>query len=489
MPRTAASHRLGRRIVKGARLLRSLPAAVQKDIEDFPSVIYAFRQHLHAKHTATTVTCYTRALQRLFELHRRAPTAMATAKYLEAVRSMEVPFSYTAAVTAYCKSQGLDVTANGRVAPSKQKNPGREVGKKQTADAPDAGQAPKRRRTARDTRSLAHLEDASPRDIENFPRIAASFRKRLFATFPEVTATQYSQNINRLFRIHGKSPQAMGSSKYLEAVQRLGLRAAQVAAVKAFCKFRGTEFFLDTGAKRKHANIEARRRLVLANKQGRHVSDADVLAVLRLWAFEQNRNRPNVLPKGKKWVYSATLGLIRDRTGHLMLSSCTKDSKDVMRLLCRWLCDSLGHTPFPFTSISLNKDYAAALHRDKGNAGPSVGRAVGDFQGGQLRYWHGVAPNVELALLKRAGSAVLDVRHGPVFFDGNYPHCVEPFSGERFSAVFFTAGGYHQAPVDARTRLRSLGVHWPSKASISNARRVVAEVANEAAAAAAASSA
>ena len=41
---------------------------------------------------------------------------------------------------------------------------------------------------------------------------------------------------------------------------------------------------------------------------------------------------------------------------------------------------------FPFTSISLNYNYAAKLHRDGNNAGPSLTRSLGVFNGGGLFY-------------------------------------------------------------------------------------------------------
>ena len=39
---------------------------------------------------------------------------------------------------------------------------------------------------------------------------------------------------------------------------------------------------------------------------------------------------------------------------------------------------------FPFTSISLNYNYAARLHRDGNNAGVSFTRSFGNFTGGEL---------------------------------------------------------------------------------------------------------
>ena len=42
---------------------------------------------------------------------------------------------------------------------------------------------------------------------------------------------------------------------------------------------------------------------------------------------------------------------------------------------------------FPFTSISVNYNYAARAHRDSGNVGQSLTKAFGNFRGGALNYW------------------------------------------------------------------------------------------------------
>ena len=42
----------------------------------------------------------------------------------------------------------------------------------------------------------------------------------------------------------------------------------------------------------------------------------------------------------------------------------------------------------PFTSIAVNKGFAARRHRDASNEGPSVIRSFGQFEkGGELFYW------------------------------------------------------------------------------------------------------
>merc|ERR1719188_1672083 len=62
---------------------------------------------------------------------------------------------------------------------------------------------------------------------------------------------------------------------------------------------------------------------------------------------------------------------------------------DFFRVLTRWLRDRLPpkYEGFTFTSMNLNCNYAAKLHRDGNNFGPSMISAFGDFQGGELNYY------------------------------------------------------------------------------------------------------
>ena len=123
---------------------------------------------------------------------------------------------------------------------------------------------------------------------------------------------------------------------------------------------------------------------------GKLLSDADVLSVLSRWAFQKNRNRQNVIPDGSEFVYSDTLGLTKDRRGTIAVEAYTRDRPSVFKFLCEWLKQGRPTElalDFPFTSISLNYNYAARLHRDGNNAGPSLARSFGAFIGGELSYW------------------------------------------------------------------------------------------------------
>ena len=77
-----------------------------------------------------------------------------------------------------------------------------------------------------------------------------------------------------------------------------------------------------------------------------------------------------------KYEHQFTGMLRRTRTGSHIVLDKTSSSASICRLLGRWVAID-GWASVPFTSITLNKDFQAARHRDKHNTGPSVVRALG----------------------------------------------------------------------------------------------------------------
>jgi len=122
------------------------------------------------------------------------------------------------------------------------------------------------------------------------------------------------------------------------------------------------------------AQREARKRLEAADKAKRRISDEDVTAVLSSWAFVKNAARSNVIPNGQNWVWSDTIGLIRDRLGSIHVVPATKLYPEVVQVIVRWLRERLPKdaSNFTFTSLNLNYNYAARRHRDGNNFGPSM---------------------------------------------------------------------------------------------------------------------
>ena len=183
---------------------------------------------------------------------------------------------------------------------------------------------------------------------------------------------------------------------------------------------------------------------------GKLLSDADVLSVLSRWTFQKNKNRQNVIPDGSEFVYSDTLGLTKDRRGNIAVDAYTRERPSVFTFLCEWLKQRKPTElvlDFPFTSISLNYNYAAKLHRDGNNAGPSLARSFGAFIGGELSYWSNDDKRTPLEQLRERDAVRIDTHMHYALFDGCRGHRVEPFSaGDRYSLVFFSLNAWERGP-------------------------------------------
>jgi hypothetical protein len=406
----------------------------------------------------------------MFAAFQKSLKAMASAEYVEAVQKMNLRPNYTCAAKAFRKAN-VSISKSQDVAESPKGSKDSSAMKENTSW---------RLKTAWLTRKgkmLKKFEAAKKADVEAFPGIWVSFKEYLAERFgPSAPATiSYGQVFARMFKIFHKSMKAMSSLEFVEALIKMNLRTTYVAAAKTFCEFNGVQVVRANMLSPEKANMEAQRRLQLASQHGRPIADADVLAVLRLWPFAQNTLRKNVMPEKTDWIYSATLGLIHDRRGRVVVSNRTNGSEDLVRLLSRWLSDQLGDNSFPWTSISVNKNYAAARHRDKGNSGPSALRAVGDHMGGQLRYWETAPSKQDVSTLSESDSVVLDPRHGVVLFNGLQPHGVEPFQGERYSLVFFTTSKFKRATTQVRKQLKPLGIRLPVDRDLATASKQVSE--------------
>ena len=110
---------------------------------------------------------------------------------------------------------------------------------------------------------------------------------------------------------------------------------------------------------RRAANDLAQERL-----KKEKVDEQDVVDTLKLWYFKENKTRTNVFPVGVTYINSDTLGLVRTRTGTVVVTSLTKKYPMPFLLFCKWLRDNLPSSlfdmQFPFTSINVNYRYAGA---------------------------------------------------------------------------------------------------------------------------------
>jgi len=217
-------------------------------------------------------------------------------------------------------------------------------------------------------------------------------------------------------------------------------------------------------AKRLMAQREACSILEACDKEGRAVRDEEILSILKRWPFCRNYTRKNVLPGDRTWVFSDTLGLLRDRCGDLHLTVATRRYPQVPELMNRWLQDRIPKEAkgFVWTTINVNCNYAAAVHRDQGNFGPSFIKAFGDFTGGELDYWPEDAGG-NLEKLSAKDKVTINLKENLALFNGNCAHSVHDFTGSRFSIVFFTVGSHAAATNEDKDKMSKLGFNVPAK--------------------------
>jgi hypothetical protein len=213
------------------------------------------------------------------------------------------------------------------------------------------------------------------------------------------------------------------------------------------------------------AQREAKK--MLAKKQ--KITDEDIFKILGYWGFARNGTRLNVMQKDVTWVWSDTLGLLRDRCGDIHLTKSTHAYPEVVEVMARWLTDRLHSQgmeakDFKWTSFNVNKNYAGAIHRDGNNFGPSMISAFGDFTGGALNYYPHDDGKIDLQKLQKTSSNKadkLDLKNGLVLFNGNSAHRVDDFTGNRYSIVYFTLGCHAKMKEADRKTLEKMGVATP----------------------------
>mmetsp|Transcript_112278 Transcript_112278/g.194648 ORF Transcript_112278/g.194648 Transcript_112278/m.194648 type:complete len:508 (-) Transcript_112278:96-1619(-) len=214
------------------------------------------------------------------------------------------------------------------------------------------------------------------------------------------------------------------------------------------------------------ANRDAETTLTAAALNKKVITDEDVQRVMLQWAFAKNVTRQNVMPEGQTWVWSDSVGLLRDRLGDIHVTHNAKRYPAFTQLIVKWLVDRLPKEvqDFTFTSLNLNCNYAAKRHRDGQNFGPSMIKAFGDFSGGELNVFpEDDRDKSDLSKLPASDKRCLNIKDNLAMFNGNSAHEVEEFQGTRLSIVYFTLGCHDRAKDEDVELLRQLGFPFPAK--------------------------
>ena len=195
-----------------------------------------------------------------------------------------------------------------------------------------------------------------------------------------------------------------------------------------------------TKRKTNRKNTRKTGRKIHKNKDTLESQKKLVLKMLREMKWPKTA-RPNVLRKshvdaGFSGYEGFVLGIVTSwagkgsRSGYRkMLSMKTREpkykklfreSKKLMRL---------KDPKFKFTSIQYNKNHRAARHRDAKNTGVSYIVGLGNYTGGELIIFDEHEKN----------PVKHNIKNKFYTFDGSkYPHETAPFSGERYTLVFYS---------------------------------------------------
>ena len=204
---------------------------------------------------------------------------------------------------------------------------------------------------------------------------------------------------------------------------------------------------------------------IYANKLAKKILDknqkvtySDLLHVLRRWGFKRSTSRPNVMKKGVSWVHSDNLGLLKNYFEPIpRVTPTTEKFPHMFVLVSKYLTDNFKHPKvkeFKFTSICLNKNYAARPHKDKGNHGPSCITALGDFKGGELLL-HKTENNADKH----------NINNNFLLFDGNKLHSVADYDGhERYSIVYFTVKRFDKVIPVEQNKIIKYTNNYPTQA-------------------------
>lgn len=172
------------------------------------------------------------------------------------------------------------------------------------------------------------------------------------------------------------------------------------------------------------------------------------------------------------------LGAVNIRShGGMQAAQATREKPNLARLLAAFFRYQCGDPLFRYTTIQINANYEAALHVDKFNLGPSYISGVGDWgpptetddaaeslvvsEEDEPRPPRNKVPPELAGRLWVQGRGALDCRECWVAFDGNTPHCTLPFSGTRFTLIYFTHCSQSILKREDRLFLDDLGFAMP----------------------------
>jgi len=198
-----------------------------------------------------------------------------------------------------------------------------------------------------------------------------------------------------------------------------------------------------------------------------------VTAALEASDVPLSTNRKNVMQEGVASIRGMVVGLYA-YAANVGLSATVKQFPWLTRLLTGFAqaqCSS-----FLFTSIQVNVDVQCRPHVDRNNLGTSLIVGLGSYQGGEV-FFHDDEGDKTVTLDENLNAMQYkkgtiwrgtdhDIQNRWFEFNGNMLHCTRPFTGKRFSLVYFTSDRYQEASPEVRAEMKQAGFafDWSSEA-------------------------
>ena len=118
-----------------------------------------------------------------------------------------------------------------------------------------------------------------------------------------------------------------------------------------------------------------------------------------------------------------------------------------------------------FATISVFKNLQTDCHVDAGNCNfPNAVFALSSFQGGEIWVGDGRGSQVREVKGQQIQGTLLPLDKGPVTFDAyKFPHCTEPFTGDRVVLVAYAVKTLSDMPAEQATILLQQGFNIPAE--------------------------
>ena len=118
------------------------------------------------------------------------------------------------------------------------------------------------------------------------------------------------------------------------------------------------------------------------------------------------------MPYNWKFVYSDCFGMSVTRNQRFGVSTNSRNSNSIDEVIIKWLwakypCEMANHT---FTTMTINSDFSANIHRDRNNDGLSLITSIGNYTGGNLLYWEDADHTMSLDEVATHEPQVIDLK-------------------------------------------------------------------------------